>query len=391
MSTIKVINVQNPSAASAAITLDTNGQATLNGLAYPTSGSLSGRNRIINGDMRIDQRNAGASISLANSNGYAVDRHLCFFQGGATGTLTFQRDSVAPAGFTNSIKATVVTADTTNTQAYIAQFVEGYNVADLNFGTANARTVTLSFWVRSSIAGTYCGGITGGGSSGNQVGYVFEYSISSANTWEYKTVTIPGETSGTYVFDSTNGTGFRVKFDLGTIDPSRTAAPNAWTAGLKYSTTTAGVVRWKQNAGATFYITGVQLEVGSVATPFERRSYGQELSLCQRYCQVHRVSSSGELIAVGVGNGATTSTQTLRPFVEFRSTPSLDFNNSNNFQIQRVGAATTQIPGSLNIISGSSNSKYIYIDCGISGGVAGEGQFLRSQNSSAVLILASEL
>jgi len=246
--------------------------------------ALSGaRNRIINGDMRIDQRNAGASVSLSNSNANTVDRYLCMFQGGATGTLTFQRDTVAPPGFTNSLKATVTVADTTNTQAYIGQFIEGHNLSDLSFGTANAKTVTLSFWVRSSITGTYCGGITGGGSSGNQVGYVFEYSISSANSWEYKTVTIPGETSGSYSFDTTNNTAIRLKFDLGTKGSTFTAAPNAWTAGLKYSSTTVGVVRWKETLNATFYITGVQLEPGTVATPFERRSFGQELALCQRY------------------------------------------------------------------------------------------------------------
>jgi len=392
MSTLRTSAIQSPSTTNGGISIDTSGHVTVDGVQLPSAGPLSNRNKIINGDMRIDQRYNGSSVSFSNTSGYAVDRSFCMLQGSsATGTLTFQQSTDAPTGFTNSIKATVTVADTTNTQAYIGQFVEGYNWSDMCYGTANAKTVTLSFWVKSSIAGLYCGGITGGGSAGNQVGYVFEYTINSANTWEYKTVTIPGETSGSYTFDSTNGTGIRLKFDLGTKGSTFVAAPNAWTANLKYSTSTAGRVYWKENSGATFYLTGVQLEVGSVATPFERRSYGDELARCQRYCQVHDVSGSGELIAHGVGNGTTTSSQIIRPFVPFRSAPALTISSAGDFQIQFVGSATTTTCSSLSLITGTTSSNYVYIDCGITGGTAGQGQYLRSQNANAVLTLSAEL
>jgi len=385
MSTIKVTNLQNASAASPAIVLDANSRATLNGLSYPTEGSLSGRNRIINGDMRIDQRRSGASISFTNNSDNTLDRYLCMLQGGATGTLTFQRDTVAPTGFTNSLKATVTTADTTDCQAYIGQFIEGYNISDLYFGTAGAKAFTLSFWVRSSIAGTYCGGITGGGSSGNQVGYVFQYSINSANTWEYKTVTIPGETSGSYYFDTTNGVGIRVKFDLGTKGSSFTAAPNAWTAGLKYSSTTAGVVRWKENVNATFYITGVQLEAGSVATPFERRSYGQELALCQRYYQTFGISHGG---FSGRIMGTTQSTGVaLFGFVfpvKMRATPTTtaygNGSTTGNFNVNFPTTSSTRTPAdfsnagsgggdgiAMNVSNTGVNNTACWLDAGVSG------------------------
>ena len=317
-------------------------------------GPLSGfRNRIINGDMRIDQRRNGSSLSLSNSNDNTLDRYLCMFQGGATGTLTFQRVGDAPVGFTSSMKATVTVADTTDTQAYIGQFIEGYNWSDMYYGTANAKTATLSFWVKSSIAGLYCGGITGGGVSANQVGYVFEYTINSVNTWEYKTVTIPGETSGSYTFDSTNGAGIRLKFDLGTKGSTFVAAPNAWTANLKFSTSTAGRVYWKENSGATFYLTGVQLEPGTVATPFERRSFGQELALCQRYYEKsYDVGTSpgtntfaGMEVPSGFSNGSNNFVTPIRFKVNKRATPSVTAytatGTSGSWNYSRSGASGT--------------------------------------------------
>ena len=280
MSTLKTSNIQHASAASAAITLDANGQATLNGLAYPTSGSLSGRNRIINGDMRIDQRNAGASITTAAGNNFPVDRWIVFDAVGSK--FTSQRESsIVPSRFTNSLRVTSSAATTPGSADYyfVCQRIEGFNAADLGFGSASAQSITVSFWVRSSLTGTFSGSI---GNTSFTRAYPFTYSISSANTWEQKSVTIPGDTSGTWATDNTSG--LQVVFDLGS-GSSRQGTAGAWTSSDHRAVT--GSVQVVATNGATFYITGVQLEAGSVATPFERRSYGQELSLCERYYEMN--------------------------------------------------------------------------------------------------------
>jgi len=276
MSSIKVTNLQAPSAASPAIVLASDGTATAQ-LSSLNGGALSGaRNRIINGDMRFDQRNAGAAITVAAAgNGYGVDRFYC--ENYQSGTITIQQSSTAPTGFTNSLIHTVTVTDTPGASDYLFQStsIEGLNMADLGWGTANAQSVTLSFWVRSSVTGTY--GIGLRNSAGNR-SYVATYSVNAANTWEQKSISIAGDTSGTWL--TTNGLGVRIFWDLGSGSGSNGTA-NTWNAGSYWRT--SGCVNWISNSGATFYITGVQLEAGSVATPFERRSYGQELALCQRY------------------------------------------------------------------------------------------------------------
>jgi hypothetical protein len=236
-------------------------------------GPLAGtRNRIINGDMRIDQRNAGASA--ANINGYGLDRWTSF---NVANSFSMQRSTVAPAGFTNSLLLTTTTSATPAAAdyRYLSQLIEGFNVADLAYGTASAVTIALSFWVRSSLTGTFSGALK---NSAENRSYPFTFSVSSANTFEYKTITIPGDTSGTWLADS--GIGLRVVFDLGS-GSNRKGTAGAW-AGVNADGAT-GAVNLVATNGATFYITGVQLEPGSTATPFERRSYGQELALCQRY------------------------------------------------------------------------------------------------------------
>ena len=236
------------------------------------------RNRIINGDMRIDQRNAGAAI--ATGQGFAVDR----WQADSTqaSKLNIQQNNgsvTPPAGFTNYWGANVATAYTiTATDTfYFRQMIEGLNVSDLGWGTANAKTVTLSFWVRSSLTGTFGGAIK---NSANNRSYPFTYSISASNTWEQKSVTIAGDTSGTWL--TTNGTGIRVVFNQG-VGSNLLGTAGAW-AGANYDGAT-GQVQLVETLNATWYVTGVQFEVGSVATPFERRPYGTELALCQRYFQ----------------------------------------------------------------------------------------------------------
>ena len=238
------------------------------------------RNRIINGDMRIDQR----ATSLIDY-GYATDRWS--YNPAAASKATVAQSSTAPAGFNKSLLVTSSAATTPgSTDVYIIeQKIEGYNIADLGFGTANASTITISFWVRSSLTGTFGGAL---GNAGPDRSYPFTYTINAANTFEYKTVTIAGDTSGTWA--TTNGAAFRVCFSLG-CGSSRSGTAGAWT-GTSNIFSATGATSVVGTNGATFYITGVQLEAGTTASPFEYRQYGTELALCQRYyCKSYQIGT----------------------------------------------------------------------------------------------------
>lgn len=257
-------------------------------------GPLAGaRNRIINGDMRIDQRNNGTAVTIpATTLTYVMDRWAAYED--TDGVISVQRVAEAPTGFINSAKVTVTTADTSlaaTQSATFRQSVEGFNAADLYWGYSGAQTVTLSFWVRSSLTGTFAGAIS---NSDNTRSYPFTYAISAANTWEYKTVTIPGDTTGTW--GTNTAIGIAVLFNLGT-GSTYTGTAGAWVGTNIVSVT--GSVNLIGTLNATWQITGVQLEPGSVATPFERRSHGQELALCQRYYQAVPVSIRGTVASGG--------------------------------------------------------------------------------------------
>jgi hypothetical protein len=239
------------------------------------------KNRIINGAMVIDQRNAGAAVTINNTGAiqYSVDRLYGYGQS-TDGVFTLQQDSDVPSGqgFRNSLKAVVTTADASigATQLYqIGQRIEGFNVADLGLGTASASTMTLSFWVRSSLTGTFGGSFMNGGQNRS---YPYSYTISAANTWEKKTITLTGDTSGTWL--TTNGTGLEVIWGLG-VGSTYLSTANAWAGS--YLSGVTGQTQVIATSGATLYITGVQLEKGSTATSFDYRPYSTELALCQRY------------------------------------------------------------------------------------------------------------
>jgi hypothetical protein len=254
---------------------------TVNGNAYPSDGVVSGaRNRIINGDMRIDQRNNGATVSGTSGYQYPVDRFRSFMD--CTARWQTQRSTDAPTGFTNSYQLTVTTAQSSfassNLAVSIEQSIEGFNTADLNWGTANAVSVTLSFWVKASVTGNYAAAFFNYNGSTIDRSYVTSFAVNAANTWEYKTITVPGDTTGTWQTGNLQGI-YVALAAAGGSNFSGTA--NTWQAGLREYP--SGTVNIFATNGATFYITGVQLEAGTVATPFERRSFGQELALCQRY------------------------------------------------------------------------------------------------------------
>jgi hypothetical protein len=293
--------------SSSSLTVNSNNISAVNSLGF--------RNRIINGAMVIDQRNNGASVTITDTsaNTYTLDRWASYTS--ASSKFSVQQSSTAPTGFANSLLVTSLAATSVGSsdRYYIGQFIEGFNTADLGWGTANATTVTLSFWVRSSLTGTFGGTLM---NSANNRNYPFTYSISSANTWEYKTITVAGDTTGTWI-GSTNGVGIRVFFGLG-VGSSASGTAGAWGAGNYNSAT--GATSVVGTNGATFYITGVQLEAGSVATPFERRDYGRELMMCQRYYQVQ---ASGSYVFAGRSSSTTAVLYSVPLQVAMRASPTL--------------------------------------------------------------------
>jgi hypothetical protein len=230
------------------------------------------RNRIINGAMMIDQRNAGVAINTDNAVLFTVDRF--FFLENAGTTATTQQVSDAPAGFSNSFKFTNSATTATPDYGQLVQRIEGYNVVDLDFGKATAKTVTLSFWVKSSLTGQFSVSLRNSAANRSNVS---TYTINDANTWEYKTITFVGDTTGTWL--TTNGNGLELIYRI--AGSGGETSLNQWTStGNAFA---SGSVNVMGTANATWQITGVQLEKGSAATAFEYRQFGQEFALCQRY------------------------------------------------------------------------------------------------------------
>jgi len=367
-----------------------------NGVTFPDSSLQAAaaspyvlKNRIINGDMRIDQRNAGAAVTINNAADiYTLDRFSAIGQT-TDGVYTVQRSTVAPTGFVNSLLVTVTTADASigSGQFYdFSQFIEGLNVADLGWGTANAQTVTLSFWVRSSVTGTFGGAIRN--SSFNR-SYPFSYVISAANTWEYKTITISGDTSGTWL--TTNGIGLGVTWSLGE-GSSRLGTAGSW-SGSNFAGAT-GQTNLISTLNATLYLTGVQLEVGTSATPFERRLYNQELANCYRYCwNLSAVGGNDNYSRFGVGGAEnTTSTEITIPFpVTMRANPSLTTTGTaSNYAIYSAGTITAV---SSITMTGAISAQTGLINASVASGLTAgrETTLLANNNKTAYLLFTAEL
>jgi hypothetical protein len=277
-----IISAGTTSGTALNFTGDTSGVLQVQGTTIGNGGVGTGdstrfKNRIINGDMRIDQRNGGASLTF-NNNTYAVDRFRNYATQSSKGNWQQNAGSVTPpAGFTNYLGFTSSSAYSVADGDYfsIIQKIEGYNFADLAFGTADAKTFTLSFWARSSLTGTF-------GVIFNNIdltrSYPATYTISAANTWEYKSITVAGNTSGTW--NKTNDTGLVIQWSLG-AGSTYSGTPGSWINseinGVTGATSVVGT------NGATLYITGAQLEVGSTASAFEVLDYTTQLSMCLRY------------------------------------------------------------------------------------------------------------
>jgi len=264
------------------LNVDTVTTSTAGGILGAGNASIM-KNRIINGAMVIDQRNAGASVTASTTSAftYTLDRWSYYATAASKFTVQQNAGSVTPpVGFTKYLGVTSSSAYSVSSTDILTinQVIEGFNIADLNWGTANAKTVTLSFQVYSSLTGTFGGALS---NSASTQYYPFSYTVSSANTWTTVSVTIAGSTTGTWASD--NSAGLYIYFGLG-VGSSKSGTAGSWGSTAVYSAT--GATSVVGTSGATFYITGVQLEVGSSATGFEYRQYGQELALCQRYFQV---------------------------------------------------------------------------------------------------------
>jgi hypothetical protein len=340
------------------------------------------KNRIINGAMVIDQRNAGASTTPTAS-GYTLDRWRAGLS--VTSKFSVQQSSTAPTGFNNSLLVTSLSSYTVGSgeQFTIAQRIEGYNLADLGWGTANAKTITISFWVRSSLTGTFGGALR---NNANDRSYPFTYTISAANTWEQKTLTIAGCTDGTW--ETTNGIGVIVSFALA-VGSTLLGTSGAW-ASTDYIGAT-GQTQILAINGATLYITGVQLEVGSTATPFERRLYNQELANCQRY--YHRITPAAAMFGSAF---VVTSTQarSVIPFpVTMRIAPTAleQTGTASNYGVFFNNTLTTcsAVP-TFSASTTLSAQTTLTVASGLTGGQAGN-FYDNSPSSNAYLAWSAEL
>jgi len=315
--------------------------AKLGAIASLNGGQLGGlRNRIINGDMRIDQRNSGASITVGATNTagnyapYTIDRFVVQSLTSNAGTgaaFSVQQGTGITTRSASSLKITVSTAKavTESVCAFrVTQSVEGFNVQDFAFGTASAQYVTLSFNVKSSIAGQYSVGISNAGGTRS---YAAPYTVTTANVTQTIKITIPGDIAGTWL--RTNGSGLTVSFDLGSGSAFQTAA-NTWGSGNSFSL--AGNVFFPGTLSATFEVEQVQLELGSVATTFEQRPYGMELALCQRYYEKSydqgvvpgSLSENGLVVQRGIADGSGVSGSAISFHVEKRAVPTCIFYSS---------------------------------------------------------------
>jgi len=318
------------------------------------------RNRIINGAMTIDQRNAGASVT-ASTGTYTLDRWRAFSSQASKFTVQQNAGSVTPpVGFSNYLGITSSSAYSSGASDLfvLQQFIEGFNTADLGWGTANAKTVTLSFQVYSSLTGTFSGSFINSAATRS---YPFSYSIPVANTWTSISVTVAGDTSGTWI-GATNGIGIRLNWNLGS-GSSNLGTAGAWTGSELYGST--GSVSVVGTNGATFYITGVQLEKGSTATSFDYRPYGTELVLCQRYYETsfpigtapaQNIGITGHALWAGSSDGGSLLGFTSY-FVPKRATATMTYYNpsaaNSNFANGSSVNLVAQDSGGVSVYSGS--------------------------------------
>ena len=348
---------------------------TLTASNFNAASTFGFKNRIINGAMMIDQRNSGASVTITANPQYTVDR---WFAGVSNASkISVQQSSTAPSGFTKSMLVTSLAATTpaAGDVYYMQQSIEGFNVADLDFGLATAKTITISFWVRSSLTGTFGAVLLNAGSNRS---FPFNYTISAANTWTQITQTIAGDTTGTWATDNT--TGFQLRFGLGAGSTYQGVAGSWGTTNAVTTTTATNVVGTN---GATWYVTGVQLEVGSKATTFDTRSYGQELALCQRYLPAF--SLNDQFFGSGVAYNSTAGFIYIPFQVNARTDPT---------GITTVGSfilytTTLILPSSVTFSSAGKTGGLVLAN--VTGAAAGNGCVLKANTTASIFFTGCEL
>ena len=325
---------------------------------FNSDSSFGFKNRIINGAMVIDQRNAGASVTASTTSAftYTLDRWSYYATAASKFTVQQNAGSVTtPVGFTKYLGVTSSSAYSVGSADILTinQAIEGFNIADLAWGTANAKTVTLSFQVYSSLTGTFGGALS---SAASAQYYPFSYTVSSANTWTTVSITIAGSTTGTWASD--NSAGLYIYFGLG-VGSSKSGTAGSWGSTAVYSAT--GATSVVGTNGATFYITGVQLEVGSTATSFDYRPYGTELALCQRY--YYKEPSAFTHTAILDGTADFPAAFVTHP-VDMRTTPTTVFETLSIFYYNGGSAqasftpsgGTTAYVGNLRLGASRKNS-----------------------------------
>ena len=399
MSTLKVDNIRHNSATSDAITMASDGTCTAKLTGITEGGALSNRNKIINGDFTIHQR--GGTIASSSGN-YTLDRWRTYRAGDSSGGFSVQQSTSSYpqtniSGVIDNFKAsafiTVTSAGSADSgnNCKFQQRIEGSNVYDLAFGTAAAKKVTVSFYVKCSLTGNFGISLVNEGHNRSNVQL---YTVNSANTWERKIVTFDGDTSGTWATNT--GTGLQLMFDMGSGSSKHAGSTNTWLSGEYHGTTSS--VKLIHTNGATMQYAGVQLETGSVATSFEHRSISEELLRCQRYFKRFRgpvgggggYGSAGDGAVCTMANWTNTAAYALMPLgVEMRYAPKLTgFANLNYFS-----AGNTWAPPSSSqcYLAGSSYDRVELTLQGMSNMSQGNAGWLRIDNPSGYMDFDAEL
>jgi len=374
MSTLKVNTIQDTTGNNA-LTIDSSGNVTASQGFIPST-QLSHRNLIINGAMNVAQR--GTSWTNQAGTRYNLDRWTNQENGSAVFSIS-QENSNAPDGFKYFHRVTVTTADASTDSGdftCVKQVIETGNLHHLDWGTSNAKAITLSFWVRSSSAGTFTVAFYHQGTT--SYSYAAAYTINTADTWEYKTITIPGNTTQAHDNSDTDA-GLQIRFAL-SAGSTRAQSTGSWATGNYFAGT--GQTQLTETVNSTFDLTGVQLEVGSVATPFEHRSYGEELARCQRYYQQFGIDGDAQVLPF---SGQCTSSSTVyfmgQTYVPMRTQPSGSSINPSNFRVRNAGNSGIPSISSLNV-SAYSETSFVAVAEGASGLTAGHSSALFNYNGS---------
>ena len=357
---------------------------TIGGVALGAGDASIMKNRIINGAMSIAQYGTSTSIAAGGNSGYSCDRFRCDSSVG-TAITSAQSTSVVPAGFGYSLSYTTGTGTTAaGDNAEIVQFIEANNLSDIGFGSANAKTLMLSFWARSSLTGSF-GIVIENGAGTRQ--YLTTYSLPTANTWTQITIALPADTGGTWTLTG-NGRGLNIRWDMGIGTSNSGASTNAWGNSSFYGIT--GAVKPTQNTGATFYITGVQLEVGSSATGFEYVNYQTSLANCQRYYQ--QLNENPSTLGILGFVDATTSLLTYYYFpVSMRTAPTFGTSGTASDYSVRSSASTVTTCSVVPTGTASDANRIRIIATVTAGLVAGQSAALVGGTTNGILNFSAEL